>query len=95
MLVTHQEFGAYQIAALLLIPYAWMRSPALRPLVVWWVVGFFWHFYGTTAPTRFVPLQRDPRYVAFIDDARGHLAGQQAVRTPLAPPVGFRGAVYR
>jgi hypothetical protein len=66
MLVSSHEFGAYHLAAALAAPILWTRWPAVRPLIVWWVAGYVWHYYGTTMPTAYVPLQRDPRYVAFL-----------------------------
>src|SRR5262249_12243590 len=40
--------------------------PAARPLGVWILVTFVWSYYGTTVPWGWVPLQRDPRYVAVL-----------------------------
>jgi hypothetical protein len=66
LIVTNQEFGLYHAASLALAPFAFWRWPAVRPLAIWLAVGFLWTFYGTTVPTRWVPLQRDPRYAASL-----------------------------
>jgi hypothetical protein len=62
MLVSSHEFGLFHIATLLALPIAWRRT-ALRPFVVWWLVTFLWHSYGTAVPGSYVPLTREPRYL--------------------------------
>lgn len=66
MLVANQEFGAYQAAVLPAFVYAWKRFPQLRALIVWWLALFVWSFYGTTLPTAYVPMWRDPRYASTL-----------------------------
>jgi hypothetical protein len=66
MIVTSHEFGLYHLAALVIAPVALFRWPSARPFAIWLLVGFFWTFYGTTVPTSWVPLQRDPRYAASL-----------------------------
>ena len=66
MLVSSHEFALYFLAVALTAPLLWVRQPAVRPLIVWWVSGYLWFYYGTTVPTEYVPLTRDPRYVAFL-----------------------------
>jgi hypothetical protein len=66
MLISSHEFGLYHLAVALTAPLLWVRQPAVRPLIVWWVSGYLWFYYGTTTPTEYVPLQRDPRYGAFL-----------------------------
>jgi Dolichyl-phosphate-mannose-protein mannosyltransferase len=66
MIATHQEFALYQLSALGIALYAlWFWKPC-RPLALWLLVGFVWLYYGTTVPTRWVNLQRDPRYAACL-----------------------------
>ena len=66
MIVANQEFGLYHLASFMVALVALSRWPSVRPFAVWLVVGFFWTYYGTTVPTRWVTLQRDPRYVASL-----------------------------
>ncbi len=66
MVMTRQEFGIYQALALATAIYGLSRWPAVRPLAIWLLVGFIWLYYGTTVPTRWVNLQRDPRYAASL-----------------------------
>jgi hypothetical protein len=66
MIATNQEFGLYQVAAFVIGIFALWRWPPARPFAIWWLVGFLWTFYGTTLPTRWVTLQRDPRYAASL-----------------------------
>jgi 4-amino-4-deoxy-L-arabinose transferase-like glycosyltransferase len=66
MIVANHEFGLYHVAGFLIAIVALFQWPSVRPLAVWLLVGFFWTFYGTTVPTRWVTLQRDPRYVASL-----------------------------
>jgi hypothetical protein len=40
------------------------RKRDLRWVSVWLLVGLAWLYYGTTIPTAWVPVQRDPRYAA-------------------------------
>jgi hypothetical protein len=65
-LVARQEFALYQAAALAVAGYALWRWPAARPAALWLLIGFAWLYYGTTVPTRWVNLQRDPRYAASL-----------------------------
>ena len=66
MIAANQEFGLYHVASLLVALIALCRWPSVRPLAVWLLVGFFFTYYGTTVPTGWVTLQRDPRYVASL-----------------------------
>jgi 4-amino-4-deoxy-L-arabinose transferase-like glycosyltransferase len=66
MLVARQEFALYQAFALAAAAYGLWRWPAVRPLALWLAVGFVWLYYGTTVPTRWVNLQRDPRYAVSL-----------------------------
>jgi hypothetical protein len=64
MLVFRQEFGIYYVCMLACLPFVVVKSRVSYPIVVWFLVGFIWLYYGTTEPTRWVTLQRDPRYAA-------------------------------
>ncbi len=66
MIVANQEFGLYHLASFMVALVAVWRWPSVRPFAVWLLVGFFWTYYGTTVPTSWVTLQRDPRYVASL-----------------------------
>jgi hypothetical protein len=66
MLAARQEFGLYHLAAVVAGLLAFRRRRELRPLVLWLIVGFVWTYYGTTVPTGWVVLQRDPRYAAAL-----------------------------
>jgi hypothetical protein len=37
-----------------------------KPLALWLLVGFAWFGWGTTSPTSWVTMQRDPRYLAVL-----------------------------
>ncbi len=62
MLFTSHEFGLLMATALIVSPFVWRRWNEARPVILWLVVGFFWTYYGTTKPTTWLTLQRDPRY---------------------------------
>jgi 4-amino-4-deoxy-L-arabinose transferase-like glycosyltransferase len=64
MIVANQEFGLYHLASSMVALVALWRWRSVRPFAVWLLVGFFWTYYGTTVPMRWVTLQRDPRYIA-------------------------------
>lgn len=66
MVLTSHELGAYYLVGLPIAVAALWRGSAVRPLACWVLVGFAWLFYGTTVPTAWVPLQRDPRYAASL-----------------------------
>jgi hypothetical protein len=66
MIVANQEFGVYHAAAMLVGLVALWRWPVVRPFALWLLVGFFWTYYGTSVPMRWVTLQRDPRYAASL-----------------------------
>jgi hypothetical protein len=66
MLLFRQEFGLYHLVALLSLPLVLRNWPNGRMLAVWLCVGYLWLYYGTTSPTSWVTLQRDPRYVASL-----------------------------
>jgi hypothetical protein len=66
MIAAHQEFALYHLLAIPTAIYALWRWPMVRPLAIWLLVGFVWLYYGTTVPTRWVTLQRDPRYAASL-----------------------------
>jgi hypothetical protein len=64
MIVANQEFGLYHLTSLMVALVALWHWTSVRPFAVWLLVGFFWTYYGSTVPTRWVTLQRDPRYAA-------------------------------
>jgi len=66
MIATNHEFGLYHAASLAIALFALWRWTSVRPLAIWLLVGFAWTFYGTTVPTGWVSLQRDPRYAASL-----------------------------
>ena len=66
MAVASHEFGAFMgLSLILAVAAMWKRSP-LCPLGLWLVVGFLCLYYATTSPTRWIPLDRDPRYAASL-----------------------------
>jgi len=54
------------VAMIAAVVAAWRRHPQLRPLVIWWGVIFVWTYYGTTVPSDYLTLQRDPRYASAL-----------------------------
>jgi hypothetical protein len=66
MLIANQEFGAYQALLLLVLVFAWKRFRQVRVVIVWWLALFLWSFYGTTLPTRYVPMWPDARYASIL-----------------------------
>lgn len=83
MLITNHEFGLYQAALVPALVYAWRRFPALRALIVWWLALFLWSFYGTTVPTAYVSMWRDPRYVSALTVPTVIILAQVIVRLPV------------
>lgn len=84
MLVSSHEFGAIYALAVPLAVLALWRRPSLRWAAVWLLVGLAWLYYGTTIPTGWVPVQRDPRYAAAFTVPAILLVAAQAVRWPPA-----------
>jgi len=64
MLVTSHEFGVVPVLAVLLAVRTIRWRPDLRWVALWLLIGVGWLYYGTTVPTAWVPVQRDPRYAA-------------------------------
>jgi hypothetical protein len=64
MIVASHEFGVVHAVALPLACFALWRRPGVRWIAVWLLVGVCWTYYGTTVPTRWLPLYTDPRYSA-------------------------------
>jgi hypothetical protein len=66
MIAMNHEFGLYHAASLAIALIALCCRTPVRPFAVWFLVGLVWTFYGTTVPTGWVTLQRDPRYAASL-----------------------------
>ena len=58
------ELGWFLVAALAVAIVQWRRVP--KPLALWLLVGFIWFAWGTTTPTGWVTMQRDPRYLSVL-----------------------------
>jgi hypothetical protein len=65
MTVSSQDFGPFLLVAAAGVWRA-RASRAATVVALWLAVGFLWTYYGTTVPWRWMPLQRDPRYAAFL-----------------------------
>ncbi|QDT34652.1 ArnT family glycosyltransferase [Thalassoglobus polymorphus] len=63
MLLLSHEFSIFMTASLVLAFFS-IRNLKTAPFAIWLIFGFIWQYYGTTVPTDWVPLQRDPRYSA-------------------------------
>jgi hypothetical protein len=63
-LFTSHELGLFLAAGLALGILGYRRMP--KPLVLWLLVGFVWFSWGTTTPAGWIPMQRDPRYLAVL-----------------------------
>ena len=87
MLLTNQEFGLFQLALIAVVVPVWRRCPHLRPLVVWWAASFLWISYGTTVPTDYVTLQRDPRYTSVLTAPTVIVLGQMTALLSWRPRV--------
>ena len=66
MAIASHEFGLFMVPSLIVAAYSVWAWPSMRPLAVWLIVGFVWLSYGTTIPTNWHPLHRDPRYLAVL-----------------------------
>ncbi|WP_417847607.1 glycosyltransferase family 39 protein [Thalassoglobus sp.] len=63
MILLSHEFSIF-IAASIGLAFFSIRIRKTSPFAIWLIFGFIWQYYGTTVPTDWVPLQRDPRYSA-------------------------------
>lgn len=66
MVLASHELGPFLVFSLVVAPYALRNWPPLRPVSAWLLSGFAWLCYGTVVPTRWVLLQRDPRYLGVL-----------------------------
>ena len=64
MLMTSHEFGLVPLCAVVLALLTIRWRPDLRWVALWLLIGCGWLYYGTTVPTAWVPVHRDPRYAA-------------------------------
>jgi hypothetical protein len=66
MIVSSHEYALYLGVALAAAVFAIWKWPAFRPAAIWLLIGFVWLSYGTTVPTDWITLHRDPRYNAIL-----------------------------
>lgn len=65
MSISNEDFGPYVLLAAAGV-LAGARDERLRPISLWFVVGFLWDYYGTTTPLAWRPLAPEPRYSAAL-----------------------------
>jgi hypothetical protein len=63
-LFTSHELGIFLVTGLVVALLGYRHLP--KALVLWLVVGFIWLSWGTTTPTGWIMLQRDPRYLSIL-----------------------------
>ena len=66
MVITNHEYWVWMLLALVLAVAALRGKNRLEVFAIWVLVGFLWSYFGTTTPTDWVPLARDPRYSLYL-----------------------------